>query len=135
MKKIKRKSCETDKVIQEIQQAISIKHIKTTKLENECSKAVSQLNEANDKIQAIKDENSKLLTVENNLEKEIEKMNLAKKEAQKIFRKCLDQLKSFEQYTEVKARKVMNLRRKVSAIKVLDFLTDVKDTFDKALKV
>ena len=62
-------------------------------------------------------------------------MNLAKKETQKIFRNRLDQLKSFEKYTEVKASKVMYLRRKVSAIKVLDFLANMKETFDKALKV
>ena len=133
IEKSKRKSYETDKVIQEMEQAISIKHIKTTELESEYSKVVSQLNEANDKIQAMMDENSKLLSVENNLGKEIEKMNLAKKETQNIFRKSLDQLKSFEKYTEVKASKVMHLRRKVSAIKVLDFLTNMKETFDKAL--
>ena len=132
IEKTKRKSYETDKVIQEMEQTISVKHIKTTELENECSKVASKLDEANDKIQAIKDENSKLLSIENNLEKEIEKMNLAKKETQKIFRNGLDQLKSFEKYTEEKASKVMRLRRKVSAIKVLDFLTNMKDTFGKA---
>ena len=133
IEKTKRKLCETDKVIQEMEQTISIKHMETTELENECSKIVSQLDEANDKVQAVKDENSKLLSVENKLENEIEKMNLAKKETQKIFRKALDQLKSFDKYTEVKASKVLHLRRKVSTIKVLNCLTNMKETFYKAL--
>ena len=60
IEKIKRKSCETDEVIQEMQETINLKHIKTTELENERSKVVSQLDEANDKVEAIKDENSKL---------------------------------------------------------------------------
>ena len=130
---IQRKSCETDKVIQEMEETISIKHTETTELENKYSKVASQLDEANGKIQAMKDENSKSLSVENNLEMEIEKMNLAKKETQKIFLNSLDRLKNFEKYTEVKASKVMHLRRKVSAIKVLNFLTNMKETFDKVL--
>ena len=75
------------------------------------------------------------VTTKHSSEMEIKTTNFAKKEKEKHFQNGLNQSETFEEYAKVKAYKARYIPRKVPAIKVLNFLRNMKDTFHKALDI